>query len=498
MYTIGYDIGSSSVKAALVEAKTGKVLARVTAPETEMRMDAPEAGWAEQNPEDWYKYVVAATKDILARTQVQSEDIKAVGIGYQMHGLVLVDADHQVVRPSIIWCDGRAVETGDRAFKGIGSDTCLTHCLNSPGNFTAAKLKWVADNEPDNYARAKFAMLPGDYIALRLTGEATTTITGLSEGVFWDFKNNQLAKLVLDEMGLDENKIPRRVPAVGKQGVLTDAAATELGLQSGTVVGYRAGDQPNNALSLNVLAPGEVAATGGTSGVVYGVTDRLAFDPGQRVNSFAHVNHEGGAPRIGVLLCINGSGILHRWVKNLIGGEELSYGAMETMAAGVPVGCDGLHFLPFGNGPERMLGNKNVGAHLLGLDLNRHGKAHIVRAGLEGIAFAFVYGMEVMKDLGVDLSAIRVGNDNLFQSKVFSETIATLTGATIEVHNTTGAVGAALASAVAVGLADDLEQAVGRQEVSARILPGNEVSGLRPAYETWLKSLEKFCEFRPQ
>jgi xylulokinase len=491
MYTIGYDIGSSSVKAALVEAKTGKVLARVTAPDTEMGMDAPEAGWAEQNPEDWYKYVVQATQDILARTQVQSEDIKAVGIGYQMHGLVLVDDQHEVVRPSIIWCDGRAVETGDRAFKSIGSDTCLTHCLNSPGNFTAAKLKWVADNEPENYAKAKYAMLPGDYIALRLTGEATTTVTGLSEGVFWDFKEDQLAKLVLDEMGLDENKIPRRVPAVGKQGVLTDAAAKALGLQPGTVVGYRAGDQPNNALSLNVLSPGEVAATGGTSGVVYGVTDQLSADPGQRVNSFAHVNHEGGAPRVGVLLCINGAGILHRWVKNLIGGDDLSYGDMETMAANVPVGSDGLHFLPFGNGPERMLGNKNVGAHLLGLDLNRHGKAHIVRAGLEGIAFAFVYGMKVMKELGVDLSAIRVGNDNLFQSKVFSETIATLTGATIEVHNTTGAVGAALAAGVSVGLADDLGQAVGRQEVLETVSPGNDKASLQAAYDRWEAGLGK-------
>lgn len=494
MYTIGYDIGSSSVKAALVEAKTGKVLARVTAPETEMGMDAPEPGWAEQNPEDWYKYVVAATQDILARTQVNSKDIKAVGVGYQMHGLVLVDAEHQVVRPSIIWCDGRAVATGDKAFNGIGADTCLKHCLNSPGNFTVAKLKWVADNEPANYARAKYAMLPGDYISLRLTGEATTTITGLSEGVFWDFSTNQLADLVLKEMGLDRSKIPPLVPAVGLQGVLTAAAAAELGLQAGTVVGYRAGDQPNNALCLNVLAPGEVAATGGTSGVVYGVTDQLAFDPGQRVNSFAHINHEGEAPRIGVLLCINGAGILHRWVKNLVGDESLSYGDMEAMAAEVPAGSEGLHFLPFGNGPERMLGNKNVGAHLLGLDLNRHNNTHVVRAGLEGIAFAFVYGMKVLKELGVDLSKIRVGNDNLFQSDVFSSTIATLTGATIEVHNTTGAVGAALAAGVAVGLADDVETAVGRQEVESVVRPGGHKKALEQAYENWASSLSRMID----
>jgi xylulokinase len=490
MYTIGYDIGSSSVKAALVEAQTGKVLARVTAPDTEMGMDAPEAGWAEQDPEDWYKYVVAATQDILARTQVQSEDIKAVGVGYQMHGLVLVDADHKVVRPSIIWCDGRAVETGNKAFQSIGSDTCLTHCLNSPGNFTASKLKWVADNEPANYAKAKYAMLPGDYIALRMTGKASTTVTGLSEGVFWDFAEDKLANIVIDEMGLDESMIPKRVPAVGHQGVLTEAAAKELGLQAGTVIGYRAGDQPNNALSLNVLSPGEVAATGGTSGVVYGVTDRLAFDPGQRVNSFAHINHTGDAPRIGVLLCINGAGILHRWIKNIL-GEDVGYGDMETLAASAPVGCDGLHFLPFGNGPERMLGNKNVGAHLLNLDLNRHARPHLVRSGLEGIAFAFVYGMKVLKELGVDLSAIRVGNDNLFQSAVFSSTIATLTGARIEVHNTTGAVGAALAAGVAVGLAENLGAAVGRQEVLEVVEPGNNVEALKKAYAVWEASLER-------
>lgn len=492
MYTIGYDIGSSSVKAALVEAATGKVLARVTAPATEMGMDAPEAGWAEQAPEDWYKYIIEATQEVLARTQVPSEAIKAVGIGYQMHGLVLVDADHQVVRPSIIWCDGRAVATGEKAFANIGAETCLGHCLNSPGNFTAAKLKWVKDHEPENYARAKYAMLPGDYVALRLTGAATTTVTGLSEGVFWDFKKDQLADLVLEEMGLDKTLIPPRVPAVGLQGTLTAAAATELGLAAGTAVGYRAGDQPNNALSLNVLLPGEVAATGGTSGVVYGVTDQLAYDPGQRVNSFAHVNHSGAAPRVGVLLCINGAGILHRWVKLLVGGEDLSYGAMETMAATVPSGCDGLHFLPFGNGPERMLGNKNVGAHLLGLDLNRHEKAHVVRAGLEGIAFAFVYGMRIMKDLGVDLSTIRVGNDNLFQSDVFSSTISTLTGATIEVHNTTGAVGAALAAGVSVGLANNLGAAVGRQEILSSVIPGDNKEALEVAYQRWEAALLRY------
>ena len=489
-YTIGYDIGSSSVKAALVDASTGAVLARVQAPEEEMGMQAPRPGWAEQDPELWYQYVIECTQSMLAGSQVQSEEIKAVGIGYQMHGLVLVDGDHQVVRPAIIWCDGRAVDTGAAAFAAIGEDRCLSHCLNSPGNFTAAKLKWVADHEPENYQRSAHALLPGDYIALRLTGQPTTTITGLSEGVLWDFQRNELASLVLDAMDLDAGKLCTRVPAVGMQGRVSEQGGKETGLAPGTIVGYRAGDQPNNAISLNVTQPGEVAATGGTSGVVYGVTDKLAYDPDQRVNSFAHVNHVGGQNRIGILLCINGTGIAHRWIRQQVCDVDTSYGEMEELAASVPVGSDGLHFLPFGNGPERMLQNKHIGARLLGLNFNRHTRAHLVRAGIEGVAFSFVYGMRIMKELGVDLSTIRVGNDNMFQSRIFAETIATLTGACIEVHNTNGAVGAALAAGVAAGLAADLASAVGRQEVITSIVPNEEQrAALDAAYATWEAAL---------
>ncbi len=491
-YSIGYDIGSSSVKAALVDTSTGEVLARVQAPQEEMGMQAPQPGWAEQDPELWYRYVIECTQDILARTQVQAPSIESVGIGYQMHGLVLVDAAGEVVRPAIIWCDGRAVETGARAFAGIGEDRCLSHCLNSPGNFTAAKLKWVADNEPDNYARTAHAMLPGDYIALRLTGDATTTITGLSEGVMWDFKRNELAGLVLDEMALDTAKLCTRVPAVGVQGKVSEQGAKETGLAAGTVVGYRAGDQPNNAISLNVTQPGEVAATAGTSGVVYGVTDKLAFDPAQRVNSFAHVNHDSGQNRIGILLCINGTGSAHRWIRQQVCGEHTTYDQMEELAASVPVGSDGLYFLPFGNGPERMLQNEDIGARLGGLNFNRHTRAHLVRAGIEGVAFAFVYGMRIMEEVGVDLSTIRVGNDNMFQSAVFAETVATLTGACIEVHNTNGAVGAALAASVAARGSEDLATAVGRQDVVVSIMPdGGRREDMQRAYRGWERALER-------
>jgi xylulokinase len=495
VYLIGYDIGSSSVKAALVESGTGEVLARISEPEREMEMTAPQPGWAEQDPETWWTYVQRATRRMLEETGIDTGQVGGIGISYQMHGLVLVDQQHAVIRPSIIWCDSRAVEIGERAFARIGSGLCLEHCLNSPGNFTASKLRWVKENEPEHYARTAYALLPGDFIALRMTGHATTTVTGLSEGILWDFKENKLAELILDDYELDANKIAPLVPTVGIQGHLTDAAARALGLRPGIPVGYRAGDQPNNALSLNVLRPGEVAATGGTSGVVYGVVDRPAFDIHSRVNSFAHVNHQADQQRVGVLLCINGVGIAHRWLRDYVGASELDFGAMETAAATIPVGAEGVHFLPFGNGAERMLQNQNIGAQLRGIDFNRHRREHVFRAGLEGIAFAFHYGMDLMRAMGMDMSQIRVGNDNLFQSRIFAETLATLSGAQIEIYDTTGAVGAARAAGVAARAYASLSEAMAHQEIVSVVEAADDDTPYRTAYARWRTALEG--ELRP-
>lgn len=491
MYAIGYDLGSSSVKAALVEIATGKVLARLQAPANEMSMAAAQPGWAEQSPESWWQYLCAATRRLLEETAVAPTAIQSIGISYQMHGLVLVDEQMEVVRPAIIWCDSRAITYGEAAFAAIGPDICLAHCLNSPGNFTAAKLQWVKENEPEIYARARYAMLPGDFIALRLSGKANTTMGGLSEGVLWDFKTHSLAHQVLEQMKLDPGKIPPLVPNIGPQARLSAEAAAVCGLAEGTLIAYRAGDQPNNALSLNVLKPGEIAATAGTSGVVYGVSDRLLSDKNQRINCFAHVNHSATNTRIGVLLCINGAGILHRWLRQHIGGQ-LSYDEIEALATQAPIGADGLSFLPFGNGAERMLNNQQTGAAILHLDFNRHEQRHILRAGIEGVAFAFVYGIRLMQDLGMKIQCIRVGNDNLFQSTLFASTIASLTGATIEVYNTTGAVGAALAAAVGAGHLPKLTTAMQGQKVQQRILPDpHTASALEAAYARWEKALKR-------
>ncbi|UXX79367.1 FGGY family carbohydrate kinase [Reichenbachiella carrageenanivorans] len=491
MYLIGYDIGSSSIKAALVEASTGKTLSIKQYPESEMEIISKQTGWAEQQPEVWWDNVKIATERLLEETKVNPADIKSIGISYQMHGMVLVDKDYQVLRPSIIWCDSRAVEVGNRAFEEIGAEKCLTHLLNSPGNFTASKVKWVKDHEPEVYARIHKMLLPGDFIALRMTDRACTTVSGLSEAMLWDFKNENVASFLLENYGINESLIPEIVNTVGDQGTLTQAAADFLGLAVGTQVSYRAGDQPNNAMSLNVLNPGEIAATGGTSGVVYGIVDKPQVDPKTRVNPFIHVNHTSSDPRIGILLCVNGAGIQYSWMKQMLASEGTTYEEIERLAATAPVNSDGLRVIPFGNGAERILENENVGSQVINLHFNTHKKAHLYRAALEGIAYSFIYGVEIMQHIGMEVSVIKVGNDNLFQSAIFSNTISNVLGCKIEMLDATGAVGAAKASGVGIGFYQSLGEAF-EKVVPVKVYEnGQDRAAYQAGYKLWKTDLEK-------
>lgn len=449
MYYIGYDIGSSSVKAALVDADTGKQIIVVNEPETEMEIIAHQPNWAEQDPTLWWKHVCNATKRAIKESGINASKISAIGISYQMHGLVVVDKDLNPLRNAIIWCDSRAVEIGEKAFEEIGENKCATRLLNSPANFTASKLKWVRDNEPDVYNKIYKYMLPGDFIAMQFTGELNTTKNGLSEGILWDFKNDELASFLLEYYGVNEDLTPTIVSNFTSQGLVTEKASTASGLPVGIPINYRAGDQPNNALSLNVFNHGEVAATGGTSGVVYAVTNNVQSKETSRINHFAHVNYTQKQPVLGKLLNINGAGIQYRWLKDNLGVN--SYDEMNKMASNISVGSNGLSLIPFGNGAERMFNNKTIGTHFCNLNLNKHTKAHLVRAALEGIAFSFAYGMQILKDDNTAINVIRAGNDNLFRSAIFSETVATLIGHEIEIYNTTGAIGAARAAGVYKG-----------------------------------------------
>jgi xylulokinase len=493
-YLLGFDVGSSSIKASLIDSATGRTIGEAASPKTELAIAAPRPGWAEQDPRIWWDNVVAAASEVNAATGAAFTSVRAVGVSYQMHGLVLLDKAGDVLRPSIIWCDSRAVDIGEKAFKGIGEKACRDHLLNSPGNFTASKLAWVKENEPDVYARISHFLLPGDWVAFRMTGERSTTFTGLSEAILWDFLHGERADMVLDWYGISKSLVPRAMGSFSVQGQLTSASASALGLPKGIPVSYRAGDQPNNAFSLGVLEPGEAAATAGTSGVVYGVIDAPRCDPASRVNTFVHVNHGPGRPRYGVLLCVNGAGILYSWLRRLVVGDTdaVPYDELNRVAAGAPVGADGLIVLPYGNGAERTLENRNLGASVIGLDFNRHGIPHLLRAGQEGIVHALNYGLQIMRAMGQDTRTIRAANANMFLSPLFREAFAAVTGARLELYETNGAQGAARGAGVGAGLYRGPSEAfTGLKPVQSVDPDRSKPEAYAAAYRGWEEALER-------
>ena len=495
-YFLGIDLGSSSVKASLVDTESDKCAATTFYPEHEAPIIAVKSGWAEQDTDMWWDNCKLCIKKVKELANAEASDIKAIGISYQMHGLVCVDKNKKALRPAIIWCDSRAVPYGDKAFNSIGQDKCLTHLLNSPGNFTAAKLAWVKDNEPEVYDKIYKFMLPGDFIAMKLSGEINTTVSGLSEGILWDFKERKIADFILDYYGIDRNLVAETVQTFSIQSVVSAEAAAETGLKEGTPISYRAGDQPNNALSLNVFNPGEIASTAGTSGVVYGVLGNVGYDKKSRVNTFAHVNYTEDEDRLGVLLCINGTGILNAWTRRNIAPEGISYADMNALAAGIPIGSEGLSVIPFGNGAERVLENKETGCSIQGINFNKHTKAHIIRAAQEGIVFSFCYGMEIMGKMGMDITKIHAGKANMFLSDVFRNTLAGVSGAQIELYETDGSVGAAKGAGIGCGYYKNNSEAFATLEKLAVIEPDERH---RPeylaAYAEWKEHLNRIMRY---
>lgn len=469
MYSLGIDLGSSSIKVSVLDIESGKCVGTSSHPGNEMEILAPEKGRAEQNPQTWWENTCLGIKEALQKSNISGKDLAAIGIAYQMHGLVVVDKNLEPLRSSIIWCDSRAVETGDRLFANAGKERTLASLLNSPGNFTLSKLVWVKENEPEVFEKIYKLMLPGDYLAMRLSGEPQTTISGLSEGIMWDFTSHEPAGFLFEAAGIDPGLLADVVPNFGIQCRVSDQVASELGLAPGTPISYRAGDQPNNAFALGLLYPGEASANAGTSGVVYGISDQLKYDRESRVNTFAHVNHTLRDTRLGVLLCINGTGIANSWIRRISGAESFEY--MNQEAAKAAPGSGGLLFLPFGNGAERMLGNRVTGARLFNLDFTRHTRGDVFRAVQEGIACAFRHGIEIMMESGVDVQVIRAGQANLFLSEVFTQSLSDLTGAEIHLFDTDGSLGAARGAALGAGLYSTEEECFSQLKKIRTFLP---------------------------
>ena len=487
MYNLGLDIGTSFIKAALTECSSGNVVNVVSQPSSEQKIKVFKDGWAEQDPEIWWKNTCLAIKNLISLTNINPSLISRIGISYQMHGLVLLDDNGNLIRDSIIWCDDRAVSVGKKAFIELGKEKCIDQLLNSPANFTASKLKWVKNNEKELYNRVYKFMLPGDYIAYRFSGKMTTTNMGLSEAIFWDFKKNKIADFLLKHYEIDNSLIPEIVSNFGFQCKLNKKGSSECGLVENIPIYYRAGDQPNNALSLNVLKPGEVAATAGTSGVLFAVTDNKKTNENERINNFLHVEVDNSTS-IGKLLCINGAGIQYAKLKNKLNIE--SYEEMNKLSLKVGVGSEELTYLPFGNGSERMLNNINVGSSMFNFDKRVHNNAHLIRATLEGIAFAFVYGMQILIKDGVKPSVVRAGNDNLFKSNVFGNTVSTLINTEIEIYDTTGAVGAARAVDLNNRNFNEFGKNIIENDFLKTFSPQSNLSDYKVAYDLWVEKLK--------
>ena len=487
MFNIGLDIGTSFVKVALTEINSGKAIDLISYPEKEQDIISIKNGWAEQDPNVWWQNSCEAIRLLINRNNINPVNIKGVGVSYQMHGLVMVDSSGKCLRNSIIWCDDRAVDIGKKAYYDLGNQFCVENLLNSPANFTASKLKWIKDNESELFSKIYKIMLPGDYIAYKLSGKINTTKSGLSEGIFWDYKKDKISTELLNYYGIKESIFPEIVPSFGYQCCVDEKGANDTGLTPNTPINYRAGDQPNNALSLNVLTPGQIAATAGTSGVIYAVSSNILTSESERINNFIHVSNDDNLI-IGKLLCINGAGIQYSKLKNDLNIE--SYDEMNEMSNIPPVGSSNLIYLPFGNGSERMLNNKNIGSKLINFDQNVHEDSFVIRSTLEGIAFAFVYGMQILIKDGVKPVNIRAGNDNLFRSNVFGETIATLLNLNIEIYETTGAIGASRAVDLHLGDFDKFGNNIIENDFLKNYYPQKNKFDYLNAYNLWLKELK--------
>ncbi len=489
MLLLGIDLGTSFIKVSVIDSISQSCIASVQYPEKEVSIVSIQSGWAEQSPDQWWFDIKQAIINLNKTRKYNPNDIKAIGISYQMHGLVLIDKKGNVLRDSIIWCDSRAVSYGAKAEEKIGKEKCYTHLLNAPGNFTASKLAWVKENEPSIYDDIYKVLLPGDFISYRMTNELSTTPSALSEGVFWDFKKNNISIDILNYFDFDKSIFPEIKDVFSNHGQLSNDVALELNLNPQIPITYKAGDQPNNAFSLNVIEHGEFAATAGTSGVIYGIINTLNGEINAKINRFAHVNHDKDSVRIGTLLCVNGAGIMNKYIKQKF-GSDLSYHTFDDLAATVTPGSNGLHILPFGNGAERIFDNRTIGAHIENLDLNKHESPHFFRAVQEGVAFSFKYGFEHMCSSNFFPIKIKAAKSNMFKSPVFKEAFVNLIGVSLEIYDTDGSIGAAKGSGVIIGAYSSPLDACTIQKPIEKIFPTKETL-YNELYNDWLISLKK-------
>lgn len=473
MAFLGIDVGTSSVKVSIV-GEDGVILASATAPaSSERAINSPNPNWAEQNPEDWWEDAQQAILNLPLEARLQ---VEAIGIAYQMHGLVLVDSQFQPVRPSIIWCDGRNIQESQILAESLGLDALENRLLNKPGTLTLAKLAWVAEHEPETLAKAHTFGLPGDFIAYKLTGEWSTTKSGYSEMVGWDFGASIPFEEGFRKAGW-KLPLPEARPNLEEGAPIQKVIAEKLGLPPSARVTYRAGDQPNNAFGLGVLQQGETAISAGTSGVLYGIGDS---SPGlhEGINRFLHVNSQ-----IGVLMCLNGVGSALAFARRTW-FQNQSYEALSELASQAnPENCP--YFFPFGNGAERILSERAFSG-FTELDFNRHNLPELARSVFEGIAFAYRLGSEKMEKAGCLSKVVNGTESGLLKSSFFAQLLANELQVELILSEGDGS------TAAARGAALGIKKILPKPAPLKRYLPTSPANHER--FSHWHKILEKFLQ----
>jgi xylulokinase len=451
MHLLGVDVGTGGTR-ALVLDPNGSILASAT--EEHQPFASPRIGWAEQDPEDWWRACGIAVRNALAEAKVRPDQVACIGFSGQMHGAVMLDAADVVVRPALIWCDVRTEKQCHDLTRKIGAENLIRlTCNPALPNFTLTKFLWVRENEPENWKRVRSVMLPKDYVRFRLTGERATDMADASGTLLLDVAHRRWSDEVLQAAQVEKSLLPRLFESSEICGKVSAAGAAATGLPPGTPVVAGAGDQAAGAVGMGIAAPGAVSATIGTSGVVFAATDRPALDPQGRLHTFCHA-----VPgRWHVMGVTQAAGLSLRWFRDCFGTagptiEPDPYERLTAEAADVPPGSEGLLWAPYLMGERTPHLDPNARAALIGLTAS-HRRGHVVRAILEGVAFSLRDSFTLLAEMQVPVRNIRLGGGGA-RSPLWRQIQADVYGREVEILEAEegAAYGAAILAGVGAGV----------------------------------------------
>lgn len=460
-YLLGIDIGTSGTKTVLFD-EAGNTIASALG---EYPLYQPNVGWAEQDPEDWWKATFSTIKAVLGKSGVNPSDVKGVGLSGQMHGAVLLDKDNQVLRKAIIWCDQRSSAECDQITSIIGKERLIEITANPAlTGFTASKVMWVKNNEPEIFEKVKKILLPKDYIRFKLTGEFATEVSDASGMQFMDIPKRKWSSEVLDKLGIDKGLLGDVYESQEVSGKVHKAAAELTGLKEGTPVVGGAGDQAAGAVGNGIVRPGVISSTIGTSGVVFAFSENVSIDPKGRVHTFCHA-----VPNTWHIMGVTqGAGLSLKWFRDNFCIEEKRtaelmgidpYVLMDQEADRVEAGCSGLIYLPYMMGERTPHLDPNAKGVFFGLSA-KHEKQDMLRAVMEGVVYSLKDCLEIIKEMGVDVSEVRASGGG-GKSKLWRQMQSDVFGTEITTINSSegGALGVALLAGVGTGVYSSVPEA---------------------------------------